>query len=190
MRIVGRVPLVAALALLWCLLWGGFSVMTVVTGVLFAVLLTRVFYLPPVVLSGRFNVWWAVVFVFWLLVDIARASFQVAWKAVAGPKSPRNGIIEVALLTHDDLILTAVAESTSLVPGSLVVEVDRNRGRLFLHVLGADAPGAIERARRAALRTERRILRAIGTSEEVALVANAVARRRGEKAAGRDGGAR
>ena len=43
-----------------------------VTGVAAAVVVTRVFRLPPVELSGRVNLWWGLVFVLQFLVALVR----------------------------------------------------------------------------------------------------------------------
>ena len=52
-----QLPLLVGLLVLWLLLWDHVDVLTVVTGVPLAVGVTRALYLPPVLLSGRFNPW-------------------------------------------------------------------------------------------------------------------------------------
>ena len=56
-RLWQQLPLLVVLVVLWMLLWGNISLLNLVTGAILAVLVTRVFFLPPVDLSGRFNVW-------------------------------------------------------------------------------------------------------------------------------------
>ena len=165
--VVTQLPLIVALVVLWCFLWGQFTWVSLITGIVIAIVVGQLFYLPPVELGGRLNLVAGIAFLGVLFVDIVRASFTVAAQAIAGPREPRNAIVEVDLVSHEDLIITATAEAISLVPGSLIVEVDRDRGRLYLHVLGADRPGKIAHAKRSALATERWILRAIGSRDDL-----------------------
>ena len=57
-----KAPLLLALVLLWMMLWGSVTPLTVLTGLVVALVVTQALYLPPVVLSGRFNAWWMLVF--------------------------------------------------------------------------------------------------------------------------------
>src|SRR5690606_20909705 len=117
---------------LWVILWGTLSWLSVISGVIVAFFVTRVFYLPPVDLSGRFNPWYTVVYLAHFLTDVVVASFQVAYQAVT-PTVPRSSIVAIQLRTRSDLIMTLVAITMSLIPGSLVVDVDRERSILYLH---------------------------------------------------------
>ena len=160
-------PLLVALVLLWMALWQSVSWLSLVTGVVVAVLVTRLFYLPPVELSGRFNPFWLVVFLARFAVDVVLGSFDVAWHAIRPKGSPHNAVVAVDLVTRSDFIMTLTAITLSLVPGSMVVEVDRDASNLYLHVLGADTPEAVERMRRKALAVERAIVRAVGSRDDV-----------------------
>ncbi|MGV2900456.1 Na+/H+ antiporter subunit E, partial [Microbacterium sp. AGC62] len=62
----------------------------------------------------------------------------------------------------DDLVMTHVAVVSSLVPGSLVVETDRDRRILYLHVIGVRNRADVEKQRAGVLRWERRVVRALG----------------------------
>lgn len=163
-------PLQLGLVVLWLMLWGDFSLMTLVTGVALAVLAPVVFYLPPVELTDRLHIGWSLWFVVKLLLDIVAASFQVALQAFGIRHSEMNAVIEVHLRTRNDLVMTVVAEATSLVPGSLVLDVDRARGYLYVHVFSVRTAADVEAARAAVLKTEQRVLRAFGAETEYALV--------------------
>lgn len=77
-----KLPLLAALVLLWMMLWGSTTLMTILTGVIVALIVTSALPLPPVQLSGRFNPFWFAVFVARVLGEMVIASFQVAFIAV------------------------------------------------------------------------------------------------------------
>ena len=165
-----ELPLLVWMALVWGALWQDFSAGNLVFGFLIALVVVNVFRLPPVELSGRFNVWRAFVFALGFLWDVAVASFQVFALAVFRGPRVRNAVIGVRLRTHDDLMVTAVGHALTLVPGSFVVEVDRSNSTLYLHVLNVKSPAEVERAHRHILDLEARLIRVMGTREEVARV--------------------
>jgi multicomponent Na+:H+ antiporter subunit E len=162
-----QVPLLLWLVVLWLFLWDQVSVLSIVTGLVLALLVTRVFYLPPVELSGRVNPLGLVVFIGHFLFDLVRASFQVAWLAVDPRRVPTSSIVAVQLSTKSDLSLTLTALAVSLVPGSLVVEADRQDDILYLHVLDTETAADVEKARTSVLAVEDRIVRAIGSRDDV-----------------------
>jgi multicomponent Na+:H+ antiporter subunit E len=162
-----QVPLLVWLVVLWTLLWDQVSVLSIITGLVLALLVTRVFYLPPVELPGRFNPVGVIVFVGHFVFDLVRASFQVAWLAIDPRSVPTSSIVAVQLSTKSDLSLTLTALAVSLVPGSLVVEADRQDDILYLHVLGTETLADVEKARVDVLAVEDRIVRAIGSRDDV-----------------------
>lgn len=167
------------------LLWGQFTVLAAVTGIVVAVFVTRVFRLPPVELSGRVNLWWTFVFVTEFLVALVRGSLTVAWQVIDPRRYPGTAIIAVPMVSRDDLIMTHVAVTASLIPGSLIVDIDRDRHILYLHVIGVHSDADVERQRAAVQHWEERIVRAVGSSAQVAAMrADRVTRRTERKDAG------
>jgi len=165
--VANQLPAIGALVLLWMLLWGEFSWLNFVTGIAMAVLVSIVFYLPPVQLSNRLNVWFLLLFFVRLIIDIVRASVDVAGLALSPRLVTSNAILAVHLRTRSDLILTWTAVATSIVPGSIVVDIDREHSTLYLHVLNMRSAGGLERFRRDVIDTERRIIRAVGSRQDV-----------------------
>jgi multicomponent Na+:H+ antiporter subunit E len=161
-----QLPLLVGLVVLWMALWNQFTVLAFVTGVAVALLVTRVFFLPPVELSGRFNLWYAVVFLAHFVVDLVRASVIVAWQAVRPRGVSSNAIVAVQLHTRSDFIMTLVAEAISLVPGSLVVEADRERSILYLHALAVEDQAGVEGVRDGVLVVEARLVRVLGSDDD------------------------
>lgn len=162
-----RVLLFLGLVLLWAMLWGEFTVLSVVTGILIAAAVTLVFYLPAIQFSRRVNPVRSVYFFSRLLVDIVIASFQVSWIVLRPRGAPTNAVIAVHLRTRSDLITMWVAESISLVPGSIVLDLDRGSSVLYLHVLDTEDGRAVETARRRVLATEERIVRGFGSVHDL-----------------------
>ena len=165
-RIWRQLPLIIGLIALWMVMWGTISWLSFLSGIIVAFVVTRVFYLPPVDLSGRFNLWHIAVFLVHFLKDVFVASFQVAFQAIT-PKVPRSSVIAIQLRTRSDLIMTLDAITMSLIPGSLVVEVDRERSILYLHAFDTENNDDVEAIRRQGLEVEARIVRALGSHDDL-----------------------
>jgi multicomponent Na+:H+ antiporter subunit E len=162
-----QIVLLCGLVVLWCLLWGQFTVLSVVSGMVLAVVISLLFYLPAIDLSGRINLWHTAVFFVRLLVDIARASLDVAWLVIDPRYKPSSAILAIALDTRSDLIMTWTAEAISLVPGSIVVDVDRQESVLYVHVINVTTEDDLEDFRASVFATEKRLVMAIGSPADV-----------------------
>jgi multicomponent Na+:H+ antiporter subunit E len=173
-----QLPLLVALVALWLFLWDHIDTLTVVTGVILAIAVARLLYLPPVLLSGRFNPWRGLLLGLRMMFDVVFASLQVAFLALNPFWKPMNSIIAVQLLTRSDLVTTLTAEAISVVPGTVVVDIDRERGLLYLHALGTRTPEDLDDVRERVLATEERIVLAIGTRAQARAVHEARRRRR------------
>lgn len=158
-----QLPFFVWLIALWMLLWGQFTVLSALTGLAVAVFVTRVFRLPPVELSGRLNFFWGLVFVGEFLLALVRGSLIVALQVLDPRRQPGTAIIAVPMVTDDDLIMTHVAVTASLIPGSLIVDIDRDRRVLYLHVIGVNDHDQVDEQRRYVQQWERRIVRVVGS---------------------------
>jgi multicomponent Na+:H+ antiporter subunit E len=161
-----QLPVLAWLTIVWVALWGELSVFNVVAGLVVAGVVCLVFPLPRLQMHLRvrpLRVLWLVAH---FLADVVIASAQVAWTTLQFHRQPRNAVIEVQLRTPSDFVLTVVAEMTSLVPGSLVVEARRSTHTLFLHVLDARDQAGVEKMRRDVLALERRVVLGFGTETD------------------------
>ncbi|MDL5352203.1 Na+/H+ antiporter subunit E [Microbacterium sp. zg-YB36] len=174
-----QMPFIVWLVALWMLLWGQFTVLSLVTGLLVSLFVTRVFRLPPVELSGRVNLWYGLVFLATFVGSLVRGSLLVAWQVLNPSRYPGTAIIAVPLRTDDDLIMTHVGVTASLIPGSLVVEADRDRRILYLHVIGVSSDEDVRLQREAVQRWESRIVHAVGSRAQLEQIRAAGTRRPG-----------
>ena len=165
-----QLPFFLWLIALWMLLWGQFTVLAFLTGVVVAVFVTSVFRLPPVELSGRLNPWWLLIFLLQFLGAVVKGSLVVAWQVVSPRSQPGVSVVAVPLVTDDDLIMAHVGVTASLIPGSLVLETDRDRRILYLHVLGASTDAEVEAQRRLVQRWEARLVRAVGSRAQLGAI--------------------
>ncbi|QCW49994.1 Na+/H+ antiporter subunit E [Nocardioides dongxiaopingii] len=154
-------PMVLWLTLVWWVLWGTWSAMSLVGGVLVATAALLLFPLPPLDLDVRVRPIGTLVLVGRFLVDVVTASLQVAWTVLRPPRDLRNALVRVPLRSESDLVLVMVAELVSLVPGTVVVEVHRSSFTLYLHVLDVREPADVEPVRERVWAQEARVLRAL-----------------------------
>jgi multicomponent Na+:H+ antiporter subunit E len=161
-----RVAPVVGLAVVWVLMWGNLSWANVLSGLVVAVVVTAVARLPRVGGAARISPPGCLRLLVWFAAELVVASTRVAWQAVRPGPPPVSAVIAVTLLARRDLAITLTALTISAVPGSLVVEVRRSAGTLYLHVLGVDDHHSLERTRQGVLDLEKRVIRAIGTEEE------------------------
>lgn len=169
-RLVVELPLLVWLVVVWCILWQSFAFANILFGLALSLLIVRVFRLPPVVLSGRFSPIRGLAFMGWFVGQIVSGSLQVTWVSWRQGKNVTNAVVEVPLRTRDDLLMTAVGHVASLIPGSLVVDVDRRHGTLYLHVLGIRNTDEANRFRADVLEIERRLIYVMGSREELELL--------------------
>ena len=166
-RLWRQLPFFVWLVALWMLLWGQFTWTAFLVGVIAAVFVTRVFRLPPFELSGRVNLWYGAIFVLAFIVAVVRGALTVVWQVLDWRSQPGTAIIGVPLRIDDDLIMTHTAVTASLIPGSLIVDADRDRRILYLHVLGVRSDRDVERQRASVWDWERRIVLAVGSRAQV-----------------------
>lgn len=172
-----QLPFFLWLIALWMLLWGQITVVSFTTGLIAALFVTRVFRLPPVELSGRVNLWYGLVFVATFLAAVVRGALSVSWLVIDPRRQPGTAIIAVPMRTDDDLIMTHVGVTASLIPGSLVTDTDRDRRIIYLHVFGVRNAEEVEKQRQDVLRWERRIVRAVGSREQYLQIRHEEAKR-------------
>ena len=149
------------LTVVWVALWRHLSPLTVVSGVLVAMAASLVFPLPPLRLDVRVRPLALLWLVGHFLLDVVVSSVQVA-RVVLRSRPPTNAVVEVNLKTPSDVVLTVVAEMSSLIPGSIILEARRSTHTVFVHVLDVADEAAADDARRSVLALEARVVRALG----------------------------
>lgn len=168
-----ELPLIIWLVIVWGALWSDFSAGNLIFGALIALVITQLLYLPPVELGGRFNVLHGTALAINFVYQVMRASIEVSYLAVVkGPKL-RNSVVAVQLRSASDLIVTATGHFVSLVPGSLVVEVDRSTSTLYLHSMNVVTADDADQMRANVRDIETRLIKTMGSKPDLELVRNA-----------------
>lgn len=155
---------VIGLIVVWVMLWGEVTPFIVAGGVVVSVLVLLIF--PPS------SVWWpttvrpwpALVLLVRFLYDLVRASITVAWLAVWPKPLPRSAVIGIDLHTDSELLMTITAELVCLVPGTLLIDLDADRRRMWLHVLDASD---LDKVRAETFEQERRVVEALAVRPDL-----------------------
>ncbi|HHT13188.1 MAG TPA: Na+/H+ antiporter subunit E [Propionibacterium sp.] len=156
-----------SMAVVWVLLWGTFSPMSIVGGLLVGYLITVTLPLPPIFWKGRVRPWGVVRLISHLIYDLLISSVRVFLLAFHRKVDLKAGIIRIDLITDNDLYQVQVAEMISLVPGTVVVEVVRHPRRLYLHAIDLHGDDPIGRVQKMAVDVESRVVRAFGSRQEI-----------------------
>jgi multicomponent Na+:H+ antiporter subunit E len=167
-RLRHQLPLVAWLVLVWMLLWGTWSWANLLSGLLVALTVLTLLPLPHVVGGARVRPLPLLVFLGHFVVDLFASGAEVAWQALRPGGVHRTAIVQVQLRADSDLLLTMVAEATSLVPGSLVLDLDREHRVMTLHMLPARDLEDVARKKANVLVVEERLVRAFGSPADLA----------------------
>ncbi|MEU4368474.1 Na+/H+ antiporter subunit E [Micromonospora chersina] len=155
------------LVAIWLLLWGDLSWGNLLAGLVVGAAVLLFFPLPPVTFGGRLRPGPLLVLAVTFAAELVSASLHVAAVALRPGYRPRGAIIAAPLRVRTDLNLALTAEVISLVPGTLILEVDRDHGVLYVHVLDVRGPEDLTGSRERILAVERRIVRAVGSPAEV-----------------------
>ena len=143
------------LTFVWVLLWGNISAANVLGGLVVGALVMWALPLPRVPVEGRVHLLSLTKLGSVILWYSVMSSAQVAWAAIRPGPVPITGVLRHRVSIQSDLVLTLLIDALNLVPGTMVLEVDRRRRLLYIHVLDIGSDGAVEQFRRIVDRYER-----------------------------------
>jgi len=79
----------------------------------------------------------------------------------------RCSVVRIDLRSRSEIIIAITAAMTNLVPGTIVVEIKRGEGIIYLHVFDIDDQGGHEGVRATTRGQEGRALKAFASKEEL-----------------------
>lgn len=132
------------LMLVWILLWGTFSAANILSGLLIALLITVLLPLPRVPVEGRVRPLALLRLVLYVAAQLVVSSAQVAWLAIKPGPPPATAVLRAHLAVKSDLVLALAVGVLTLIPGSVVLEIDQRRRLIYLHVLDVGSQKAVE----------------------------------------------
>ena len=122
----------------WCLLNWVPDVQHLIAGVFVAALVAfltgDLFVTRPHVLQHPWRYWYFIAhYLPVFLLEVIKANIDVAYR-VLHPDLPINpGIVKVKTILKSDTALTFLANSITLTPGTMSVDLDRDKGVLYVH---------------------------------------------------------
>ncbi|WP_084635315.1 Na+/H+ antiporter subunit E [Propionicicella superfundia] len=158
---------IAALCVVWLTLWREVTLLGILTGLLVGWLVTVAFPMPPTRFRGRIRSWGLCKLIVLQLRDLIIASFALAVQAFEPRLHITPAVVKLQLRSNSDLYQAQTAEMIAIIPGTLVVESDRFRRVLYLHVFNVSTPEEIESTRRSGLDVEKRVMEAFASTAEL-----------------------
>jgi multicomponent Na+:H+ antiporter subunit E len=167
-RVRARLLEIGWLTAVWVLLWGTFTPLSIVGGVVVGVAVIAVFRFPPPADRLPFRPLPLLGLVAYLAYDVVVSGVGVSWQVLRYGPAARGAVLAVPLLSDSDRVVAVIANSLSLSPGAMALQIDQEHGLWFVYALGPrDRPG-VEQSRRRTLDVQRRVIAALGTPEELA----------------------
>ena len=162
-RIASRLVMGAWLLAIWLLLWGRADPLTVAGGVAVIVAAYAANRLPAVPIVRRIRPLRLAAAVAEFAWDLLLSSLVIGRHALYRPGRVRSAILDVELRSHSEIILLGVTTSISLRPGTILIDLDMERGVLRIHAMPVEGPQEADTTRAGVVRTEERLMRAFVT---------------------------
>lgn len=154
-RIALRAWVLCWLMLVWILLWGTVSAANVLSGLAIALLITLLLPLPTVPIEGKLHPLSLLRLGVTVFYYLALSSVQVAWLAVKPGPPPMSAVLRAHVAVKSDLVLALACNIFNLIPGSIVLEIDKTRRMLYMHVIDVGSDRAMNRFYRQVAEVER-----------------------------------
>jgi len=150
--------------IIWMLLNLPLNVQNIMAGILVSLLATLFvgdfFTQRPHKFFHPLRYFWFLVYIPLFVWECLKANIDVAFRVIH-PRRPINpGIVKVKTSLHSDTALTFLANSITLTPGTLTVDVDKENGILYVHWINVKSQD-IETATRHIVERFEKILRRI-----------------------------
>ena len=175
-QVRARAAEVGWLTVVWMLLWGTFTPLSIVGGVLVAIAVIGAFRFPPAGPHLPLRPFRLLALVGYLAYDLVVSGAEVSWQTLRyGPRA-RGAVYAVPLLSSSDRVVAVVANALSLSPGAMALQIDHEHGLWFVYALGPRDQAGVERSRRRTMDMQRRVLAALGTPGELAEAEQQLAR--------------
>ena len=144
-RHVLRIWTLCWLVLVWILLWGTLSAANILSGLAVALLITVLLPLPVVPVEGRVHPLALLRLLVVVAYELVLSSLQVAWLAIRPGVPPRSAVLRARLAIKSDLVLALAVNIITLIPGSMVLEIDQERRLIYVHVIDVGSDRAVTR---------------------------------------------
>jgi multicomponent Na+:H+ antiporter subunit E len=132
------------LALLWTFVWGAFDMYTFAGGFIIGYIVLGI-YSRVVGADYGLKVWRLLSFAWYFIRILIRANLQIAWEVLTPTHHQTPRIIRYPIEGLTDAQITTLANTISLTPGTLSMDVSPDRRYLYIHSMYARDRAAAER---------------------------------------------
>lgn len=142
-RLLPHPLLTVSLAILWLLLVNQLTAGHVVLGALLGWLIpfaTSSFWPEQLRIRHPLTL---LRFLIVFVIDIVHGSFVVAWLILRGPKRLRPVFVEVPLALKTDLVISLLANTISLTPGTVSAKLSADKRTLIVHTIDTGDAAAL-----------------------------------------------
>lgn len=155
-----------SLALVWTAVTGSFTGLNLLFGFLVGYLVMRI--VQPLIGTGRYvgRLWYLLDLALFFVREIVVASMRILADVLTKSHRMRPAVIAFPLEVKTTAEITVLANLISLTPGTLSLDVSKDRSTLFIHVMyvrKSDIEAERDSIKR---RLESRVARAIGPSRQ------------------------
>jgi multicomponent Na+:H+ antiporter subunit E len=133
------------LAVVYAALWGELSIGNLLAGLAIGAIIMLALPLPRVPISGRLHPLSLLELIGVSGYYALESSLQIAWFAVRPAGAPVSGVLRVRLAIRSPLVMVLCADLLNLIPGTMVLELDRETHTVWVHVLDVGSDAAVER---------------------------------------------
>lgn len=154
------------LTLVWILLWGTFSAANIISGLVVALIITLLLPLPRVPVEGRLRPLALLRLIWYVSYSLVISSAQVAWLAIRPGPPPATAVLRAHLGIKSDLVLALAVGVLTLIPGSVVLEIDQRRRLIYVHVLNTGSEKTVSDFYRSVATVERLMVAAFERDDD------------------------
>ncbi|KZM71019.1 Na+/H+ antiporter subunit E [Nocardia terpenica] len=154
-----RIGVLVWLALVYTALWGDLNLANALAGLAIGALVMLALPLPRVPIHGRLHPLSLLELVALSAYYAIESSVQIAWFAIRPSGPPVSGVLRVRLSIRSDLVLVLCTDLLNLIPGTMVLEIDRETHTVWVHVLDVGSDAAVDNFYRTTRRLEHLLIR-------------------------------
>ena len=121
-------------------------------------MITLLLPLPAVPVEGRLHPLSLLRLVVYVAYQLVLSSLQVAWLAIKPGPPPLTAVLRARLSIKSDLVLALAANILTIIPGSMVLEIDQERRLIYVHVIDVGNDKAVARFHKQVAQIERLLI--------------------------------
>ncbi|MFI5714516.1 Na+/H+ antiporter subunit E [Nocardia sp. NPDC051750] len=139
-----RIGVLIWLTVVWVALWGRISIANVLAGLVVGAVIMITLPLPRIPVSGHLRILPLLKLVAVSVYYAIESSLQLAWFALRPGPPPESGVLRVQFAFKSDLVLVLCTNLLNLIPGTMVLEIDRERCEVYVHVIDVGSEKAVD----------------------------------------------